>query len=79
MSVDIVKTDASGLVKNKNTGAIVNIDDKELTAYRIKRAKSQKEQEYHSKVDNVCDEVKLLRQKIDEDLAEIKKILLGNK
>jgi hypothetical protein len=73
------KTNIEGLMKDVDTGVLINTNMQELTSYKLNREKSKKDQAYHAKVDTMCDEVKLLRQKIDEDLAEIKKLLLGNK
>ena len=73
------KTNIEGLVKDIDTGVLINTNMQELNSYKLNREKSKTDQAYRAKVDDVCDEVKLLRQKINQDLDEIKKLLLGNR
>jgi hypothetical protein len=73
------KTNVEGLVKDVASGVLINTNVQELTSYKISREKSKRDREYQIKVDNMCNEVRELRSKIDSDLEEIKKLILGSK
>jgi hypothetical protein len=58
------KTDFEGIVKDSNSGAILNVDNKKLSAY-----KKQK----HMMIENMKNAERI--QKVESDLEEIKNML----
>ena len=61
MTTKYIKTDVEGLVKDPNSGAILNIDNEKLKAY--------KKQKQHFL--NNTEKIK----KVEDDIQEIKKLL----
>lgn len=59
-----IKTDVEGLVKDPVSGAILNVDNSKLEAYRKQKQNAAKASEAHERID-----------KVEKDLTEIKQML----
>ena len=59
-----IKTDVEGLVKDKKSGAILNVDKNKLSAYKKQKEISQRNVDSHKRID-----------KLENDMTEIKQLL----
>lgn len=65
-----VKTDVDGLVKDTESGAILNVDNARLTAYKKQKAfmaDRSKDAERINKIENDLNEIKQLLQSLVKD------------
>ncbi len=71
MADKYLKTDVEGLVKDPTSGAVLNVDNAKLAAYRAKKAAAEKVTDTNERL-----------AKVESDMSEIKSMLLqllGNK
>lgn len=64
MNDKYIKTDVEGLVKDPRSGAVLNVDNKRLAAYKKQKAFMQNSVQSTERLD-----------KVENDLAEIKDLL----
>lgn len=59
-----IKTDVEGLVKDKQSGAILNVDNEKLNAYKKQKQAALKASQTFNRLD-----------KVENDIGEIKQML----
>jgi hypothetical protein len=64
MNNKYLKTDVEGLVKDPNSGAVLNVDNAKLDAYRKQKAALKLNMENNERIN-----------KVEKDLSEIKEML----
>ena len=59
-----IKTDVDGLVKDKKSGAILNVDNTKLSSYKKQKEIAQKAVDSHKRIE-----------KLENDMSDIKQML----